>query len=361
VQGATVRPSTEISRQLEILRCPSCAGELLCDPSSRLSCRKCRKEYPSRGEYYDLYVDEDGEDTPYPPRLEHLHYSKAGIISLDPEKSGKLAGMLFRSYTEEWRRKAALLQEVVKGSGTSERARVEFMKDDRGSEEFKAQKSFTERKAEKILEYISPLECRGNKVLHVGCGGFSNAAIPVAYEKAGFLNYGVDVVRSYVEEFLENGTAHLANALSLPFAGESFDIVNYTDILEHLFDPLRGLREAHRVLKNGGFLILDTPNRGHYKPWNPLSLLRYGAGIVFPPVMPPRTITCEWNGEVYFHTEFSRRELVELFTCAGFALERMSPEDLGERVPLNWRSLFRETITGRQDYRPWFVLAVKQA
>jgi ubiquinone/menaquinone biosynthesis C-methylase UbiE len=62
---------------------------------------------------------------------------------------------------------------------------------------------------------------------------------------------------------LNNGQAHLANALALPYADDTFDIINFTDILEHLFDPLRGLREANRVLKKGGYLMIDTPNRAY--------------------------------------------------------------------------------------------------
>lgn len=46
-----------------------------------------------------------------------------------------------------------------------------------------------------------------------------------------------------------------------PFAGNSFDVVIFAEIIEHLQnDPCKVMREIHRVLKPGGTLILITPN-----------------------------------------------------------------------------------------------------
>ena len=46
-----------------------------------------------------------------------------------------------------------------------------------------------------------------------------------------------------------------------PFADESFDVVIFAEIIEHLLmDPCKVLREIKRVLKPGGNLILTTPN-----------------------------------------------------------------------------------------------------
>ena len=46
-----------------------------------------------------------------------------------------------------------------------------------------------------------------------------------------------------------------------PFADNSFDVVVFCEVLEHLLmDPLAALREIHRVLAPGGILVLTTPN-----------------------------------------------------------------------------------------------------
>ncbi len=47
----------------------------------------------------------------------------------------------------------------------------------------------------------------------------------------------------------------------LSFADESFDIVFYHHVIEHVSDPAGSLRELSRVLKPGGWIYVGTPNR----------------------------------------------------------------------------------------------------
>jgi len=62
----------------------------------------------------------------------------------------------------------------------------------------------------------------------------------------------------------------VCSALDLPFAGEQFDTVVSTEVLEHVPDPLRALREMRRVLRPGGFLVLSAPMHwpGHEVPFD---------------------------------------------------------------------------------------------
>jgi SAM-dependent methyltransferase len=46
---------------------------------------------------------------------------------------------------------------------------------------------------------------------------------------------------------------------ALPFANASFDSVIFTDVLEHLAEPLSAIREIARVLRPGGTLIAGVP------------------------------------------------------------------------------------------------------
>lgn len=46
---------------------------------------------------------------------------------------------------------------------------------------------------------------------------------------------------------------------SMPFAENSFDVVLCNHVLEHVNDDLVALREISRVLKPGGFAILQVP------------------------------------------------------------------------------------------------------
>lgn len=70
---------------------------------------------------------------------------------------------------------------------------------------------------------------------------------------------------------------------NLPFADETFDIVFTTQVLEHVRDVERCVREAFRVAKPGGVVFIDVPNydsfyEGHYDIlWLPYLLRSKGA------------------------------------------------------------------------------------
>ncbi len=47
----------------------------------------------------------------------------------------------------------------------------------------------------------------------------------------------------------------------LPFDTESFDLVISSEVLEHLLEMGKGVREVTRVLKPGELFVLTTPNQ----------------------------------------------------------------------------------------------------
>ena len=46
---------------------------------------------------------------------------------------------------------------------------------------------------------------------------------------------------------------------SLPFEGESYDVAIATQVIEHLINPIDGLKEMRRVIKMNGMMLITTP------------------------------------------------------------------------------------------------------
>lgn len=57
------------------------------------------------------------------------------------------------------------------------------------------------------------------------------------------------------------------DASHLPFHGNAFDKILFTEVLEHLPDGERALVETKRVLRHGGTIVVTTPSR-----WSPMNL-----------------------------------------------------------------------------------------
>ena len=87
---------------------------------------------------------------------------------------------------------------------------------------------------------------------------------------------------------------------------ESFDLVCFWDTLEHLPDPVCFLREAHRILKDPGLLVVETMNVH--------TVSRLLLGERWPLFAPP-----------YHLQYFGRRGLTALLEREGFRVLRVVP------------------------------------
>jgi ubiquinone/menaquinone biosynthesis C-methylase UbiE len=99
-------------------------------------------------------------------------------------------------------------------------------------------------------------DAAGKEVLEVGVGLATDF---VRFARAGASATGVDLTEAAVaaarERLAQEGLAGevlVADAESLPFADESFDVVYSYGVLHHTPDPAGALREVHRVLRAGG-------------------------------------------------------------------------------------------------------------
>lgn len=76
----------------------------------------------------------------------------------------------------------------------------------------------------------------------------------------------VDLTRRRAERYgVDNVTVEVSDAEHLPFADGAFDAAFSWSVLRYVPHPERALSEMHRVLRPGGRLAVDFPNK--YCPW----------------------------------------------------------------------------------------------
>jgi 2-polyprenyl-6-hydroxyphenyl methylase/3-demethylubiquinone-9 3-methyltransferase len=103
---------------------------------------------------------------------------------------------------------------------------------------------------------IPPAPAPGAILLDAGCGG--GLLAPHVAGK-GYAHIGVDLIVSGLEQSAAHGVVPvLADVRHLPFADGSVDVVSAGELLEHVPDVPRVVAEACRILRPGGWLVLDT-------------------------------------------------------------------------------------------------------
>jgi SAM-dependent methyltransferase len=104
---------------------------------------------------------------------------------------------------------------------------------------------------------LVPPECR--RVLDVGCGAGHLGRL---LKERGHHVTGIELVpeaAAEAEQWLDDVVTADAEA-GLPFAPGTFDAVIFADLLEHLVDPWRVLREAATLLTPSGVVAASVPN-----------------------------------------------------------------------------------------------------
>jgi SAM-dependent methyltransferase len=97
---------------------------------------------------------------------------------------------------------------------------------------------------DKIPDYVP-----AGRLLDVGCGAGQYVA---ALRALGWRAVGLDIA--------SRAAAILGRAEDLPLESAAFDVVTFWHSLEHTASPARALREAGRLLRPGGALLLEVPN-----------------------------------------------------------------------------------------------------
>ena len=125
-----------------------------------------------------------------------------------------------------------------------------------------------QRKKKIIINLLDNLSY--NSIIDVGCA--DGGLFELVKENCDYT--GVDISPTQIAYFKrilkENKITNKAelikaDARKMPFKNRKFDVALACDVLEHLLDPIKSMREIKRVVKNGGYVIFSIPNESLFQ------------------------------------------------------------------------------------------------
>ena len=157
---------------------------------------------------------------------------------------------------------------------------------------------------ERHLRPLEKIKAPPGKLVDVGA--YTGVFVEIAAQH-GWDAYGVEPSQWAVEQARERGLHMIEGTLASPeLADATFDVVTMWDVIEHVADPLGELRQADRLLKPGGLLVVHTMD----------------IDSRFARLMGGRW---PWLMEMHIYY-FSRRTLKHLLEKAGFTVIRIEPQ-----------------------------------
>jgi SAM-dependent methyltransferase len=115
-------------------------------------------------------------------------------------------------------------------------------------------------KIDSILDSLD-INLINKNICDVGCGYNCNFLMHLKKKYSVENLFGVDInINPELKKYVNFTKTDLENAdFDLP--ENSIDIITSLAVIEHLTNPTKYLNEIHRVLINGGYLILTTPTK----------------------------------------------------------------------------------------------------
>jgi len=107
------------------------------------------------------------------------------------------------------------------------------------------------------------------KIMELGCN--TGPVIIALYNNKYFNVFGIDISRENVkkaksycaEQGFTNIPLCVADGSSAPFRSGEFDVILLVDLLEHAFGIKKIIKEAGRILRPGGKIVVAVPHRRH--------------------------------------------------------------------------------------------------
>ena len=113
----------------------------------------------------------------------------------------------------------------------------------------------------KLLELINSTEDRKGKALDIGCG----SGIISSRLTTNLSPIGIDISLEGLKKYRQKGfNGIFGNVESpLPFKSESFQVIILSEVIEHINNYQRLIKESFRVLVSGGTLYITTTNSAY--------------------------------------------------------------------------------------------------
>lgn len=176
-------------------------------------------------------------------------------------------------------------------------------------------------KARWALSRIVSAKAQGATVLELGC---SSGFFLRLLADRGYRCFGLDIDEHAVRLAKSKGLKVFLGSIDSArthFAGESFDVVYMSHLLEHTRDAMRVLRQVAELLRPDGLLILEGPlGRNPTLQGMLMSLIHR---------LRPPGAGARLSGFPYHLWEFNRRNLVSLLEASGFYPTELTVYDTG--------------------------------
>jgi ubiquinone/menaquinone biosynthesis C-methylase UbiE len=162
-------------------------------------------------------------------------------------------------------------------------------------------------------EWYQPWIRKVDNVLDVGCGNGQRAIkiAPFVSKIVGFdiSEKNIELAKKEAQKLKVNNTEFLKGDAEkkFDFNDESFDVVFFCDVIEHLNNDVHALSEVFRVLKKNGTLLLIAPNID--TGWK---RRQKNAGLFY-------------FSDPDHKREYTKRELEEKLKSAGFLIKSVLP------------------------------------
>jgi len=126
-------------------------------------------------------------------------------------------------------------------------------------------KYYHKKRFEKVRKFLAERFKTGMRIIDIGCGSvrWNNLHLPVV---------GVDINENMLNHAIKKNRIQKKilwniNNGQMDIGARTFDFVILSEVLEHMEEPLKLLKEANRLTRKDGFLVLTVPLDNGISVW----------------------------------------------------------------------------------------------